>query len=101
MNSTKDIFPFSVILCSAFFLLILIKSEGFEHNNIFYFRFISLITIVGGSAIGNILRIIAMPDSFLSSGMVDTLKQKLFWAVGPQFFGAMIGWFIIICSFSK
>lgn len=45
--------------------------------------------------IGNLLRKIAMPDVFISSGMADTLKKKLFWAIGPQLIGLGIGQFVI------
>ena len=35
------------------------------------------------------LRLVAMPSAFFSSGFVNTLQQRVFWAVGPQFFGLL------------
>lgn len=35
------------------------------------------------------LRITAMPSAFLSRGFLDTLRLRVFWAVGPQFFGLL------------
>lgn len=35
------------------------------------------------------LRHVAMPSVFLSAGFIDTLRQRVFWAVGPQFFGML------------
>lgn len=35
------------------------------------------------------LRLAAMPNAFLSTGFLDTLRLKIFWAVGPQFFGLL------------
>lgn len=35
------------------------------------------------------LRIAAMPSAFLSRGFLDTLRLRVFWAVGPQFFGLL------------
>lgn len=50
--------------------------------------------------VGDMLRKIAMPDAFFSSGMGDTLKKKLFWAIGPQVIGLLLAqgvvWGILI-----
>ena len=35
------------------------------------------------------LRLVAMPTAFFSSGFINTLQQRVFWAVGPQFFGLL------------
>ena len=35
------------------------------------------------------LRLVAMPSAFFSSGFINTLQQRVFWAVGPQFFGLL------------
>lgn len=35
------------------------------------------------------LRLAAMPSMFLSAGFLDTLRLRVFWAVGPQFFGLL------------
>lgn len=44
-----------------------------------------------GAFVGDWLRKIAMPDSIITSGMADTLKQKLFWFIGPQMIGEILG----------
>lgn len=58
-----------------------------------------------GALIGDFLRRLALPDSFFTSGgMIDILKTKLFWAIGPQFIGIFIGGIVgtsIILSFCK
>lgn len=35
------------------------------------------------------LRLAAMPSAFFSTGFLDTLRLRVFWAVGPQFFGLL------------
>lgn len=52
---------------------------------------LSVLAAFIGTQIGDLLRKIAMPTFVMGSGMVDMLKQKLFWAVGPQFIGLGIG----------
>lgn len=47
------------------------------------------------ASIGDKLRTMAMPVVILSSGFVDTLKTKLFWAIGPQIIGVLIGQAIV------
>lgn len=46
------------------------------------------------------LRITAMPSAFLSRGFLDTLRLRVFWAVGPQFFGllflALAGVYVVV-----
>ncbi len=46
------------------------------------------------------LRMTAMPSAFLSRGFLDTLRLRVFWAVGPQFFGllflALAGVYVVV-----
>ena len=46
------------------------------------------------------LRITAMPSAFLSRGFLDALRLRVFWAVGPQFFGllflALAGVYVVV-----
>jgi len=45
-----------------------------------------------GAAIGDALRKAAMPDAvFTNGGMADLLKTRLFWAIGPQSIGCLVG----------
>lgn len=57
----------------------------------FFAFFLGTILAYVGTFIGDILRKIAAPDAFFSSSMMDTLKTKLFWFIGPQVIGALIG----------
>lgn len=67
---------------------------------LFYHISIFIIAYFSG-AIGNLLRMIAMPDAFFSRGFLDTLKEKLFWSIGPQVIGSVGGVFIFIMIFEK
>jgi len=44
-----------------------------------------------GAVIGDGLRKAAKPEFIITSGMNEILKQKIFWAVGPQFIGTIVG----------
>ena len=45
-----------------------------------------------GVMIGDAIRRFAQPDAFFTSGgMGSILKTKIFWLVGPQFIGLIIG----------
>ncbi|EMA4783579.1 hypothetical protein U3C50_003346 [Providencia rettgeri] len=45
-----------------------------------------------GMFIGNALRLAAMPDYITTrEGMVGLLQAKLFWAIGPQVIGWIVG----------
>ena len=45
-----------------------------------------------GTLVGDYLRKIAIPDSIITTGgMSQILKEKLFWFIGPQCIGAIIG----------
>jgi hypothetical protein len=43
-----------------------------------------------GVAVGDVLRRMAMPDLYLTKNFADSIKKRIFWAVGPQ----AIGWFL-------
>lgn len=45
--------------------------------------------------VGDMLRKIAMPDVFFSKGMMDTLQKKLFWSIGPQAIGLLLGQLLV------
>ncbi len=97
-----------VILCLLFAILCaVVKYDGysvgfFARVCIFIFCFIGSYI---GALIGDFLRRLALPDSFFTSGgMIDILKTKLFWAIGPQVIGIFIGGIIvgsIILGFCK
>lgn len=97
-----------VILCLLFAIFCaFIKYKGysvgfFARVMMFIFCFIGSYI---GALIGDFLRRLALPDSFFTSGgIIDILKTKLFWAIGPQFIGIFIGGIVgtsIILSFCK
>jgi hypothetical protein len=65
-------------------------SFGF-FSRIFIFIFATIFSFVG-ILIGDAVRKIAIPDSiFTTGGIFAILKQKLFWFIGPQLVGALIG----------
>ncbi len=41
--------------------------------------------------LGEKLREFSMPDGFYAHGMIDCLREKLFWRIGPQITGIMLG----------
>lgn len=47
---------------------------------------------IAGAIIGDYLRKITCPEVFFTSGgLSEILRQKIFWAVGPQFIGTCVG----------
>ena len=59
-------------------------------GGILFIIFATIFTTIG-VFIGDALRRFAMPDAFFSTGFVDTIKQKVFWGVGPQLIGWIVG----------
>ncbi|MGE0429381.1 MAG: hypothetical protein AB7P11_15365 [Hydrogenophaga sp.] len=49
----------------------------------------SIFTTIGALA-GDALRRLAMPDLYVTRGFTDSIKKRIFWAIGPQ----AIGWFL-------
>lgn len=47
--------------------------------------------ILIGSLIGEAVRKFTKPENVYTSGVIDTLKTKLFWIFGPQLIGGIIG----------
>lgn len=55
-----------------------------------------------GGAIGNAIRLLTHPDVIITSGGVwPILMQKIFWSVGPQYFGIFTGTFIPFFIFMR
>lgn len=56
------------------------------------YYFISTGFFVGTFAfLGKLVRDFVMPDAIVTNSAMDSFKQKLFWSVGPQVIGAVIG----------
>jgi len=45
--------------------------------------------------ISNTVRKWIMPEAYVSTDAMDAFKQKMFWNIGPQWFGSLIGWLIL------
>jgi len=63
--------------------LIMPKAVGFV-------AFVVLFTFAG-CFIANLLRLWVHPDFVVTSGFIGMLKAKVFWRIGPQFIGSIIG----------
>jgi hypothetical protein len=69
------------------------KTETLSFLEHVYF-FIATGAFVGSFAyVGKIFRDFVMPDAMMSSGALDTFKQKVFWMIGPQVIAGIIGLF--------
>ena len=55
------------------------------------FVFFGTIFITIGSFLGALFRDFVMPDMYMTSGVSDAFNKRIFWAVGPQFIGGLIG----------
>ena len=55
-----------------------------------YLIFMTLFTTIGWF-LGDIFRRFVMPDAYFTSGIGDAFKKKIFWMVGPQIIGWLIG----------
>lgn len=72
----------------------LFSSKGVSHGIWEWVAIIFFGTIFStiGASIGNFLREIAHPDAILTNGgLYEILKTKIFWAIGPQSIGWLIG----------
>ena len=86
---------FHAAICTAIIAVITIVALFTPKVHLGFFGFIALF-IAGsifttiGVVVGDVLRRIAMPDAYLTTGFADSIKKRIFWSVGPQ----AIGWFI-------
>jgi hypothetical protein len=96
MNSKNQFIKHAAICFGIFFVITLISVFS-PKVNIGFFGNVALLlsgtffTTIG-VALGDLFRRIARPDIFLSSGAVESFKTRIFWAVGPQFIGWIIGY---------
>ncbi|MGL5488622.1 MAG: hypothetical protein ACRDC6_20355 [Shewanella sp.] len=44
-----------------------------------------------GSFIGGVFLSFVRPDAYFTSGAMDAFYKRIFWSVGPQFIGGLIG----------
>lgn len=55
---------------------------------------IFIVSFLGG-VIGEVLRKYTHPDEIYSYGFWNTLKNRVFWAIGPQVIGSFVALYII------
>jgi hypothetical protein len=90
----------------VFYLVIAILFSGFlaftpnEKNHFGFFAKL-LLLILGsglgyiGALVGDAVRKFALPDAvFTNGGIGQLIKTKLFWMIGPQFVGIVVGSFV-------
>lgn len=67
------------------------KGGSIAFTQYIYYIFAGTFFIGTGIFLGKLFRDFTQPDAFLTSGAVDTFKTKIFWMIGPQVIGAIIG----------
>lgn len=84
---------FCFTIFGAITLLVVFSSKvhlGF-FGNIALFLSGAIFTTIG-VVIGDAIRHFVAPDAFLSSSATETFKTKIFWMIGPQVIGWIIGY---------
>jgi magnesium-transporting ATPase (P-type) len=96
----KNIIIKNTLICSAIFIVITLVSAFSSKSHLGFFGYIAL--LLSGTfftslcvVIADVFRHFTKPDMFLSSGAMETFKTKIFWMIGPQVIGWIIG---IICT---
>ena len=99
MKATQDLKAQIVLhaaICTAIFGVLTVVGIFSSKVHLGFFGFIALFlcgsffTTVG-VVIGDLLRKMAMPDAYFTTGFADSIKKRVFWAVGPQVIGWIIG----------
>ncbi len=92
----KEQVIFYAAICSAIFAVITIVAVFSSKVHLGFLGYIALF-IAGsfcttiGVVVGDVLRRMAMPDAYLTTGFADSIKKRIFWSVGPQVIGWLIG----------
>jgi hypothetical protein len=85
------------LLISYALSVVVTLTQAFSKTNTYSFiehvYFLGATGVFVGSFayVGKLFRYFVMPDAILTSGAGDTFKQKIFWMIGPQVIGAVIG----------
>lgn len=85
------------LLISYALSVIVTATQAFSKTNAYslieqvYFLVATGIFVGSFAYLGKLFRDFVMPDAILTSGAADTFKQKIFWMIGPQVIGAVIG----------
>lgn len=86
------------LICIVLMLLLTLVVVFSPKSHLGFFGYIALF-IVGsvfttiGVIVGDEFRRFVHPDAIMSSGALDTFKQKIFWKIGPQSIGWAFGAF--------
>lgn len=89
--------PKQFLICLAIFIVFTVVAIFSSRVHIGFFGYLAM-PIVGtfcttvGVAIGDAFRRFVKPDVLLASGAYDMFRKKLFWLVGPQAIGWLIGY---------
>ncbi len=100
MNA-KERFIKHLSICFAVFFGITLLAIFSPKSHLGFFGNIALLisgTIFTtiGVFVGDAFRRFVMPDAYFTTGAVDTFKKKIFWMIGPQCIGWLIG--VIACN---
>ena len=97
MNSNqKSAFIWAVVAFIIATIMVVKNNSAMAVNAGFFLKTFAIMvgTILGfvGAMLGDAIRRFALPDGFFTpGGMGSILKTKLFWMVGPQIIGLLIG----------
>jgi hypothetical protein len=74
-------------LADNYLLLVLTSKTG----NFFITAICSVVVSYVFAILGDKLRMFSMPTAFYTHGMLDCMEKKLFWGIGPQIIGIILG----------
>jgi hypothetical protein len=74
-------------LVDNYLLLVLTSKAG----NFSIASICSIVVSYVFAIVGDKLRTFSMPSAFYTHGMLDCMEKKLFWRIGPQIIGIMLG----------
>lgn len=82
-------------ICTAIFGALSIAAAFSSKIHFGFFGYVALfvsgsVLTTIGVVVGDLLRRMAMPDMYFTKGFGDSIKKRIFWAIGPQ----AIGWFL-------
>ncbi|MGQ3003537.1 MAG: hypothetical protein ACT6UH_09065 [Hydrogenophaga sp.] len=94
-ESTKNSVLMQGGVCAAIFAALSIAAAFSSTVHLGFLGYIALflsgsVLTAIGVIVGDALRRMAMPDLYFTKGFADSIKKRIFWAIGPQ----AIGWFI-------
>lgn len=85
------------LLISYAFAVVITVTNALSKTSIYsllehvYFLVSTGIFVGSFAYLGKLVRDFVVPDAIVTNGAVDTFKQKVFWMIGPQVIGGVIG----------